>query len=317
MPTRLTVAEARSQLYQQVDPSDVNSNLFLPALNKACERLLQAGTWAGTQAVVDFDASDNYITLPRRYEAIQGCTKNGAPAKVVGRLHEYLSSGPGFYANLEYDIGLLIDQGEFPTMVPQDEAHIIRLTIANAADEGHIVRLFGVANGDTVFDSDGNEGIALTLTDPTVDTNVEMIVTAVTKDVTVGNVTLSTVDGGTVTPLSTYEPTEVAPLYRRYKTGTVNARTDSTPVIRTLCKRRFVPLVNKTDLVYPGSLGALSAALNAVQLERQGVDELKSAELFWQKAYDILNAELRQQRGNIRRVLNVDCDYGGRFAQMR
>lgn len=314
MSTRLTVAFCRAQLFSQIDPSNANSSLFLPALNKASERLLQAGTWAGSQAVVDWDSSTGYITLPRRYEAIQGCTKNNAPSVVVGRLHEFLSSGVGFYPTLTYDVGLLIDQGEFPTMEVQDTAYTIRLTIANIADVGKTVRLFGVdSNGDPIFDSSGDEGVSLTLANPTVDSSVAMIVTAVTKQETTGNVTISTVNGATVTALSVFEPTELNPLYRRYKVGTVAARNDSTPVIRTLVKRRFVPLVNESDLVYPGSLGAISAALNAVQLERQGVNELQSAEQFWQKAYGILNAELKSARGNIRRVLNVDRNFGGRF----
>ena len=305
MASNLTVADVRAALWQQLDPSDQNSPLFLPALNQVCERILNSGNWKGTYGVVDFYSTTGYVTLPRRWESIIGCTLEQRVAPVYGRLHEFSASGPGFYDNLDYDYQLLIDQGEYPTMEVQTEALPIRLTAANSDDAGQSVRLYGVdTNGDPVFDSSGIEGITVELDTVPVTTSQSFLLTGVAKDPTLGSVTLSQVDGVTVTTLSVYEPTETRPLYRRYKVGTKAARADGKPVIRTVCKRRFINLACETDLVYPSDLGALKFGLIAYTYEQQGANELERAELFWQKCYQIANQTLKQQRGNNRLPMN-------------
>jgi hypothetical protein len=305
MPSNLTVADVRNVLWRQVDPANKDSTQFLAALNEVCERIINSGNWKGTHGVVDFPSATEYITLPRRWEAIIGCCVERVPRPVFGRLHEFSSSGPGFYENLEYDLNLLIDQGEFPTEVVQTEALPIRLTPANADDQGKFVRLYGVdANGDTIFDDSGIEGITVELSNVAVTTSQSFLLTEVAKDPTLGTVTLAQVDGSTVTTLSTYEPTETRPLYRRYKVGTVNALTTGEPAIRTLCKRRFIELKCETDYVYPNDIGMLKFGLIAWTLEQQGLHELEQAETFWQKCYQVGNQTLKQQRGNIRLPMN-------------
>lgn len=305
MPSSTTVADARSALWQVVDPSDINSSLFVPALNLVSERIINSGNWKNMDIGVEFLSTDGYITLPRRAESIKAFCVNEAPRGVYARIREFTPNGPGFYDKLTYDLGSLTDQGEFPTQGVQSEALTIRLTLSDVADVGKVVRLYGVdANGDVIFDSTGKEGVALTLANPTVDSSVVMIVTGVAKAETVGEVTISTVDGGTVTTLSTYEPSETRPLYRRYKVGTLAARSTGEPVIRALCKRRFVKLIQETDLVYPSDLGALRFGLLASRLETQGIDDLGQAETYWQKCYQVLNQGLKQQRGGIRKPLS-------------
>lgn len=304
MPSHLTVADVRSVLWRIVDPSNINSTLFLPALNEVSERVIKSGLWKGVNFVLGYPSTTGYITLPRRAESILGYVVDNVPRGVYGRYHEFQPSGPGFYDRVNYDLGLFVDQGEFPTEEVQSEALTIRLTIADATDAGKTVRLYGVdANGDTIFDSTGAEGVELTLANPTVDSAVEMIVTSVDKEVTAGAVTISTVDGPTVTPLSTYEPTETNPLYRRYKVGTLAARSDGEPVIRALVKRRFVTLVNETDLVYPDDIGGLKFGLLANKLEYNGIDDVAQAEAMWQKCYSVLNQSLKSYRGGIRKPI--------------
>lgn len=306
MSSNLTVADVRDALWRQVDPANKDSTLFLSALNEVCERILNSGNWKGTYGVVDFPSAAEYIALPRRWEAIIGCTVEKVPRPVFGRLHEFSSSGPGFYENLQYDLNLLIDQGEYPTEVVQTEALPIRLTPSNPDDQGRGVRLYGVdANGDTIFDDSGIEGITVELSNVAVTTSQSFLLTGVAKDPTLGSVTIAQVDGSNVTVLSTYEPTETRPSYRRYKVGTVNALSTGEPAIRTLCKRRFIKLGCETDYVYPSDLGMLKFGLIAWTLEQQGVHELEQAEAFWQKCYQVGNQTLKQQRGNIRLPMNI------------
>jgi len=307
MPSNLTVEQARQfpSLWTVADPSDPNSSLFLPLINSASEAIITAGQWKGTLGEVNFNSSTGYVTLPRRWESIVAdrmCC--GGVAPVLGRYSEFSSSGPCFFAlpeNQRWNLQCLVDQGEYPTQVHQPTALPIRLTISNALDAGQTVRLYGVGtNGETIFDSEGFEGVNYTTVYPSVDTTESMIVTNIVKPMFDGFMSISTVDGTTVTQLSNYEPTETNPLYRRYKVGVIDAHTNGTPVIRTLCKRRYIPLVNEDDLVFPSNVRALGFAMSACKLEQQGSYEVGQSLPFWDQCYKTLNDSLKQARGNIR-----------------
>lgn len=304
MASNLTVAEARQNpsLWTVADPSDQNSSLFLPLLNQASEAIIISGQWQGMLGEVNFNSATGFITLPRRWLSIVAdrATCGGVPP-VYGRYQEFSQSGPIFFKNLEYRMDCLIDQGEYPTEVRQEVALPLRITLSNAADAGVTVRFYGVdATGAVIFDSNGVEGVEYTLAYPTTTTTESILLTNFTKPITEGYMAIASVDGATVLPLSSYEPTEINPLYRRYKVGNIDARTDGEPVIRTLCKRRFIPLVNETDIVFPSNVRALNLAMSACKLEQQGAYEVGASKPFWDECYKTLNDSLRQIRGNIR-----------------
>lgn len=314
MASDLTVAQVREVL-GVIAPAGLDQPaLFLPLLNSASEAIINQGQWKGLLGEVDFPSTTGFITLPRRYESIVADRICCNAAPVYGRYHEFSSNGPNYFANLEWRLNSLIDQGSYPTESYQPEALPIRITLSNAQDDGAVIRLYGVdENGDVLFDDEGKEGIDYPVTYPFVTTTESFLLTNVVKPVTIGTVVLSSVDGGTVTHLSTYEPTEVNPLYRRYKVGTHEAHTDGSPVIRTLCKRRFILLVNETDPVFPSNIRALRFAMNACKLESQGAYEVADANQFWQGCYDELNNSLRQARGNIRTPAPFPAWAGGQF----
>lgn len=301
MASDLTVAQARVPLGKVADPSGKSPELFLPLLNLASEAIIDDGQWKGLLGEVNFPSTTGYATLPRRWESIVAARICCNAPPVYGRYHEFSSSGPSYFTNLEWHLNCLIDQGQWPTEVAQSAALPIRLTIADADDAGQTVRLYGVdTNGRTIFDSDGREGIDYTTVFPSVTTSESFLLTNVVKDAFESTLTLSSVDGATVTVLSTYEPTETNPLYRRYKVGTHEARDDGEPVIRTLCKRRHIPLVHETDPVFPSNIRALRFAMNACKLESQGAYEVDVANGYWASCWDELNNSLRQFRGSIR-----------------
>jgi hypothetical protein len=307
MPSSLTVAQARAATWMQVDTNPdtgPTSPLYLPYLNQVSERCINSGYWKGLCSVFDFGSAEKYITLPRRFETIVGYTLCSCPGPLYARMNEFQSGGPGEYYHLDHRLGLLVDQGEFPTYEVQESIGNIRLTANNSDDYGKVVRLYGNdADGNPIF-TEGNLGVDLTLGAGPVTTSQEMWLTSVDKPITARHVTLAVVVSGTPTTLSSYEPTETNPLYRRYKSGTIEERSDGRPVIRALCKRRFVPMVTETDLVYPSSLAAIKFGLIAVKLEEQGAYELERAEQNWAKCFQVLDDELKQQRGGIRRTVN-------------
>lgn len=306
MPSDLTVAQARLVLGKVADPSGKEPELFLPLLNLASEAIIDEGQWKGLLGELDYPSTTGFVTLPRRWESVVAdrITFNAAP--VYGRYHEFSSSGPRYFTNLEWKLGCLIDQGEFPTQEYQAEALPIRLTIASALDAGETVRLYGVdANGDVIFDSDGVEGVEYTTIFPSVTTSESILLTNVVKPIFNSTLTVSSVDGATVTALSTYEPTEINPLYRRYKVGTYDVRSDGEPVVRVLVKRRFIPLINETDIVFPSSIRALRFAMNACKLEAGGWDEVTDSKGYWDACFEELNKSLRQYRGAVRTPANI------------
>ena len=301
MSTGLTVADARTALYMQVDPADPATPLFIPYLNQCQERITNSGNWKNGYGQVDYQTTTGYITLPRRWESIIGVTRVNYPTGVYPRMVEFMTSGPGYFDDTTKDIRDIIDQGDVCTQIVQENPGFPQFTIADAGDAGKTVRVYGYdTNGDEVFDSSGNAGLELTLVNPTVTGSVEMTVTQVVKEATNGYVTFNVVVDGSPVELSVYEPSETNPIYRRYKVGTLTARGDGKPWLRCLCKRRYVPAVAETDLVWPDNLGALKHALIAVRLEDQGAYEEAQADQRWAKCYQILNQGLKQNRGAIR-----------------
>lgn len=301
MASDLTVAQARAILGNVADPSGHHPELFLPLLNLACDGIIDHGQWKGLLMEINFSSSTGYITTPRRVESVLASRICCNVQPIYGRYHEFSSSGPNYFTNLEWCIRGLIDQGQWPTEVYQASALPIRLTIADADDAGETVRLYGLdTNGDVIFDSEGREGVEYTTVFPSVTTSESILLTNVVKGEFESTLTISTVDGATVTALSTYEPTETNPLYRRYKVGTHEARDDGEPVIRTLCKRRHIPLVHETDPVFPSNIRALRFAMNACKLEADGAYEVGMSDGYWASCFEELNNSLKQFRGGTR-----------------
>lgn len=301
MSSRLTLAEVRSQLYTFVNPTDADDPEFLLRLNRVCERFINSGKWAGTKGVVDFaNTEDGFITLPRRYVSVLGVDINKVPRPTYGAFHEYLEGGPGQLDEATMPASRLVDMGEFPTMSAMTEDGTLRLVRGSASDNEKTVRLYGKdENGDVIYDTDGQEGISVTLSASSQDTTqVFSEITAVQKEVTTGTVTLSAVVDAVATELSVYEPTETVPLYRRYKVGI------TADPIRCWCKRRFVLLVKETDIVLPGNLRALKLGLQAERFEFE--NDTERANTNWGMAFQALNEELREQRGGINLRLKIE-----------
>jgi hypothetical protein len=302
MSSRLTLAEARAQLYDVVTPDDANDSAFLRALNRVCEAFMSSGKWKGTKGVVTFaSSSDGYIVLPRQYEAALGWQHDDRPRPIYNAFNEYLVGGIGNYDATLSDFNMMLDTAEeVPTLTAISTAGTIRLTRANSGDSAKTVRLYGKdADGNTVFDSSGDEGLTVTLSSATNDTaQVFSVITQVVKQVTTGRVTIGVVVDGTHTPLSVYDPTETVPLYRRYKIGVTDK------AVRVLCKRRFVPLVDETDLVYPGNLLALRCGLIGDKWITQ--NDFDRAAASYGRAYQYLDNELKEARGGIRLKANID-----------
>jgi hypothetical protein len=250
---------------------------------------------------VDLDASEGYVTLPRRCESILGVTVQKVPRTPFGRWYSFLPGGPG-----EIDLStysgpdIVVDKGDgYPTYSDSPYASFrVRIKVPNASDRsnGNYVLIKGTdSTGKVVYDSDGSEGITLNLASAENTTSQYFsTITSIVKPATLGYLTLWAVDSSNAeTQIGDYEPGETNVSYRRYRVTV--ADTSETPTVRALCKRRYVPVVSENDEVIPGNMGALKLGL--ISLKYEDTNDLERSNEYFTKALSLLNAELREQRG--------------------
>jgi len=305
MNTRLTLADVRASLYTLIDADNANNPLFISVLNEVCERIINSGKWKGNVVTTVFESSTGFITLPYNYASVLAMTYDKCPCPTFTQFHQYTEQGPG-----ELDIalkwnGILVDLGDgFVTQADIPAAGVVRV-YSSAADNGEVVRLFGLNNGDVIYDSSGNEGENVTLAAPFVATTNQFTeVTGFQKPLTSNRVRLKSWDGSTETQIAEYQPNETRPSYQRYQTGVAEQ------AIRVICQRRFVPIYAETDWVYPGNLSALRAGIRSWLFE-DGSD-MDSADQSMSRAYNFLNDEAKAFRGGARATINTQTGgWGG------
>lgn len=296
MNTRLTVKDVRAATAYLVDPSNSNSPLFLPYLNEVLERFCYSGKWVGSIVQVTFDSSSGYITLPRGYLAVLGAQFQEVPVPTFTQFAQYIEGGYGQLDATAGQLGALYDEGDgFCTQADITTAGTLRIKINDANDAGLTVRIFGEdADGEEIFE-DGVRGVLVTLVSPSVDTTqVFSKVTGIEADSLADRWTLWVVVSAVESQLGSYQPGETKPVYRRYKTGTVESSTDP-QAIRVICQRRFIPVSEESDWVIPGLIGAIKLGIRAQM--KEDADEDESADRLWQRAMMLLNAQAKSLRG--------------------
>jgi hypothetical protein len=251
---------------------------------------------------VDLDATQGYVTLPRRCEAILGITVQKIPRTPFGRWYSFVPGGPGEIKSAEYGgPDLVLDRGDDHPIYrdsPYDTFRV-RVKVPNASDRnaGNYVLLKGVdSSGNPIYSADGSEGISLDLTSSeNTTTQYFSSLTNVLKPLTNGYLTLWAVDaGGNETQIGDYEPGETSVKYRRY--AIERADDSDVPTVRALCKRRFVPVLSESDEIIPENMGALKLGL--ISLKYEDTNDLERATEYFNRALSLLNSELKEQRGN-------------------
>ena len=305
----LTFDQAYSSLSSYAPPT---TEQFIQVLNEVCERLLTSGKWLGTTQVIDFDASQGRIALPKEFSTILAAQINERAGRVFGRFHEYLIGGPG-RINTETGVGLsmLVDEGDgFPTEKElETPARLVVQTFSaadafNPLDPNTIGKMYVTGFGTDTAQTGANEMLELEVPLPTpstpfVSTEVFSRITSIIKPVTTGDVAIYAF--GETNPLSVFTPTDTVPSFRRYKVSSLNPDLS----VRAVCKRRFVPLAgDKDELVVPSNLGALKLGMLAVNYENK--NDLERAQDFWGKAFSTLNLEMRESRGGAQMRGQID-----------
>lgn len=312
MNTRLTVADVRAILGGIIDPDNLDDPRFLPLLNKVCERYQNSGIWKGGMVEVVFSSATGFFTLPFEYLSVLGSTYDKCPQPILGQWLTYQENGPGEVDATKHWPGQLIDLGDgHPTQldIPDSlQGNAVRI-YSSAADDGKQVTVMGFdQNGNQVLDGVGGYGKTVVLASPSVlvDLGVGVSfskITGVMKQLTTQRISIAVMDDTTPYTLSTYEPVETRPSYKRYQTG------DADKEIRCICRRRFVPCINETDWVYPGNLAALEHGMRCLLFEES--NDIANADAFWQRGLTFLNEEAKASRGGARPPVVIDHFNGG------
>ncbi len=301
MDTRLTVADCRTALYTEVDATDINSSLFIPALNEVVERFTNSGNWKGNTPKVTIPAADGFFTLPRWYQSVLVMRYKRVPRPIFTPFYDFSESGPGEIQDTDQFYGVMMDMEDgYPTQSDIVTAGTLRVTISGVADAAKTIRLYGQdASGNVIYDTAGNQGLNLTTANPTATTT--QVFSVVTGIQAPSNMTLpwtlSVVNGATVTQIGAYYPGETRPMYKRYRVG------ETDEAIHTICRRRFIPLVAETDWVIPGNQSALRWGLKMLAFEKAG--QLNEADACFTRAMGFLNDEAKASRGGARPSLNI------------
>jgi hypothetical protein len=298
----MNLAQARQLLHPHISPDGPDSAIVPLRINEICERFFVSGRWKGMIVEVDLDASQGYVTLPRRCEAVLGITVAKAPRTPFGRWYSFVPGGPGQLDSSTYSgPDLVLDAGDSHPVFrdPPYESFRLRVKVPNTSDRdtgNYVVFKGSDADGNYVFGPDGGEGTQLSLS-AAENTTAQYFsaLTGVLKPLTNGYLTLWAVDAsGAETQIGEYEPGETNIGYRRYRIERPNG--SETPTVRALCKRRYVPVQSEHDEVIPGNMGALKLGL--ISLKYEDTNDLERATEYFNKALTLLNAELREARGS-------------------
>lgn len=335
---RVTLQECRDTLYNAVVPSlsgttdgVPNQDIFDQTLNLALEEIVNSGSWLGLNEHVAFlvPEGDHHITLPPEYASVEAMAyerqgENGCvsriPVQIRNQWMVVLSPGPflwnqsiwnqyGFYqfnayANDGGDGVCTFRDSPFPI-------YTLKFELESEEDEGKTVLVKGYnEDGDRIFtpsSSSAYEGIEFEMSYP--DLNPPQMFSKqiyfLHKEPWQGYLKLYAVNS--LNPaeeylIGTYQPNQVNPDMKRY--GIPNCSCQQSFVVRTICKRRFVPVFHGTDTVFPGNLRALRLALTAMVYERQNDPGRRDTEMA--KCIEMLNAEVRSFRGGAALRMRID-----------
>jgi hypothetical protein len=310
---RITLGEARQQLYASIVPSldnQANIDRFNSYLNLAQERLINSGKWNGTILPVRFYSPNGIITLPRMFTSALAAKWNkdngngiaSGPIQIRNGWFTYLTPisdlwTASYWPRYGYNETFFDDLGDgFVTFAnPTFSTFTIKLEIENASDAMNQVVIKGK-------DENNNDvTMNVTLVEPSITINqVFSRITFFQKPITNGGINLYAVNGVNEEKVGAYESTETTASYHRYAVP----KEPSITYLDVLCKIRFVPCVYDTDEVIVSNLGALKNMLTSLRFEDEA--DLDRSEMFFMKALQLLNGESREVRGGSQWRLNID-----------
>lgn len=300
MSAKLPVSDIRAVLE---DYASSTAN-FLAELNQVMARYWEMGIFDQMLHRYIFPTGPGdygILALPRECLSLVGINFQGSPNVVYNQVHQYQELGIGYMEPSQYSMRGVIDWGDgHPTAIPissvSSTAGKLRFTIENAADAGKTVRLFGTSDTamkERIYTA-GALGEILTTVSPYNDT-VQSYTDVTGIQIQSGFVGYSQLSyiasDGTVTQLGEFEPGDTRPSFRWYVTGVSDSQ------VQTLCRKRFITLVNETDWVSPANIGAIKVGFQA--LTQEDAMQKEASLTLWAEGKAMLEKQLQSLRGSI------------------
>lgn len=290
----LTLGQSRPILWQYVSnvpyeqAGDSDIAYFDSVLNRLCERLLIEGKWRSTFRRVTLQTFGNTLTLPRNLSTCLGCDPvstdtfcTGFPINIYSRWFEFAASGPGLTSDsaraccirglvpvsdtaqtfadppVSSSGPVTSPDSPFipPPMPPVYPGFYLRAKSTKASGRGMTLVGGLDENGDMI---EGEVKLEIA-NGTTTTTQVYTKMPFIEKAVTAASVQFYSVDtvSAEETLLCVYAPSETVPEYKRY----VIPSAEDGDTFACLCKLKFVPAINDSDLIIPSVVDALILGL--------------------------------------------------------
>jgi hypothetical protein len=306
----LTLSTARTELGRYVENGTCDADTINSRINEAIQRLILKPEMMDSPRLlhtVRISVCNREFALPRGVEKIIGVNINGVPTNVFNRMYQFMSSGPGdidyrTWASMYTD---LMDLGEAPFQfsIPPNEGAGYRLvaysTSMNDMNVPLKLRGFGVQGKDVseslllnVF-ANGTEGtIEGSWDSQIISASAFRDLTAVSKPITSGYVTLYAVDTATneMWIVGQYHPSDTLPMFRRYRITNKNCDTSSDRACTNLLALvlcGYTKLTEDDDIVPIDNLPALKNMIIAIEAENSG--DLNKATVYESNAVRLLS----------------------------
>ncbi len=290
---RLTLLKAKEAFRSKASAAELDFQL-----NRVCERLLVHGKFAGSLVRLAMRAPYGQLTLPRHFRTVEGVKVNSQVYELANHWYEFL---PGKGNTLDFALDVARDLGDgwavmHTPQAPAGSPPITNTTLVTDFPEG-VGQIKVDYPGSTdytvnVYGYDGNEiPVSLTFTtNHQVLTNPFARIVQIQAQRTPISITVTFIQtDSAVTTLANIEPTEEETYYRRYMIDI--KRQDPNALVEVLAKRRHIEFTADDDVLPFANLSAIGLGLDALQHEKE--DDHTLADQIWNKAVDMLNAELK------------------------
>lgn len=323
---RTTLAEARSAISRVAGKSGMVSTdtRIAELVNLAQQRLIDMGNWPCVVDRIRFCNYEGCVALPLTHETALKMAHDDNNAPIVNQWHEFLSYGPGQQDADEWSDNFF-DRGLAPVIrQPSDQDVGQQVRIYGTVDERvasvrPTVRIFGVdGNNRRVRSYESGQWVDGELIEVNGDTaspnnyatsvNYFKSITQIAKPVLRGTIELFYLDSDGDTHFAgRYEPKVTNPSFRIYHWPL--ATTGVFTKITALCRKRFVPVVDETDLLIISNITALRHAVRAIAYEDR--DEDDKAVVAWALAKQAMQDEATAYYGVRRPAIDLDPDTAG------
>lgn len=241
-------------------------------ISDSIELLANKGETDALKGYVDLCVDGGCVTLPREIETILAVNLCGKPAIGRDALFSFHINGPGDHGcGCEHT---WTDGGNWPTYRDLKCPAKLIAFLDSPEDAGKMLKVWGFDSENRPLRTKIGEVWEDGLRVPTIfgyalPSSADPVVgriTAIQKDVTVGNVRLSSFDGASTsgTLLGVYEPDETKPEYRRIRIC------PSGPWVRIFYRKRTYEIRSVNDRILLSSRPALLMAMRALKFYTDG-----------------------------------------------